>query len=33
MRNRKIKGEDYYYIVEGKLNKERKVKQRVLKYL
>ncbi len=33
IRNKKIKGKTYYYIVEGKLNKEGKVKQKVLMYL
>lgn len=33
IRNKKIKGKNYYYIVEGKLNKEGKVKQKVLMYL
>jgi len=33
IRNKKIKGKTYYYIVEGKLNKDGKVKQKVLMYL
>ena len=33
IRNKKIKGKTYYYIVEGKLDKEGKVKQKVLMYL
>ena len=33
IRNKKIKGKIYYYIVEGKLDKEGKVKQKVLMYL
>ena len=32
IRNKKIKGKTYYYIVEGKLIKD-KVKQKVLLYL
>lgn len=33
VRSKKIKGKTYYYIVEGKLDKEGKVKQKVLMYL
>jgi len=33
VRNKKIKGKTYYYVVEGKLDKEGKVKQKVLMYL
>ena len=33
VRSKKIKGKMYYYIVEGKLDKNGKVKQRVLMYL
>ena len=33
IRSKKIKGKTYYYVVEGKLDKEGKVKQKVLKYL
>jgi len=33
IRNKKIKGKIYYYIVEGKLDKNGKVKQKVLLYL
>jgi len=33
IRTKKIKGNIYYYIVEGKLNKKGKVKQKVIKYL
>ncbi len=33
IRNKKIKGSTYYYIVEGKLDKRGKVKQKVLLYL
>jgi len=33
IRNKKIKGKTYYYIVEGKLDKRGKVKQKVLMYL
>lgn len=33
IRSKKIKGKIYYYIVEGKLDKEGKVKQKVLMYL
>jgi len=33
IRNKKIKGKTYYYIVEGKLDKEGKAKQKVLLYL
>ena len=33
IRSKKIKGNIYYYIVEGKLDKRGKVKQKVLLYL
>lgn len=33
IRSKKIKGKIYYYIVEGKLDKRGKVKQRVILYL
>ena len=33
IRNKKIKGKTYYYVVEGKLGKDKKVKQKVLMYL
>jgi len=33
LRSKKIKGKTYYYIVEGKLNKQGKVKQKVILYL
>ena len=33
IRSKKIKGKIYYYVVEGKLDKEGKVKQKVLMYL
>ena len=33
IRSKKIKGSTYYYIVEGKLDKNGKVKQKVLLYL
>ncbi len=33
VRSKKVKGHTYYYIVEGKLNEEGKVKQTVLLYL
>jgi len=33
IRNKKIKGKIYYYIVEGKLDQDGKVKQKVLVYL
>jgi hypothetical protein len=33
IRSKKIKGKIYYYIVEGKLDKRGKVKQKVLMYL
>lgn len=33
IRSKKIKGKKYYYIVEGKKDKEGKVKQKVLMYL
>ena len=33
IRSKKVKGHTYYYIVEGKLTAEGKVKQTVLLYL
>lgn len=33
IRSKKVKGNTYYYIVEGKLDKRGKVKQKVIKYL
>jgi len=33
IRSKKVKGKTYYYIVEGKLDKRGKVKQKVLLYL
>jgi len=33
IRKKKIKGKIYYYVVEGKLDKKGKVKQKVLMYL
>jgi hypothetical protein len=33
IRSKKVKGKTYYYIVEGKLNKQGKVKQKVILYL
>jgi hypothetical protein len=33
LRAKKIKGNNYYYIVEGKRDEEGKVKQKVIKYL
>jgi len=33
IRPKKIKGKTYYYIVEGKLDENKKVKQKVIKYL
>jgi len=33
IRNKKIKGHTYYYLVEGKLDKRGKVKQKVILYL
>lgn len=33
IRTKKIKGKNYYYVVEGKRNEEGKVKQKVIKYL
>ena len=33
LRIKKIKGKSYYYAVEGKRDKEGKVKQKVIKYL
>jgi len=33
IRSKKIKGKIYYYIVEGKLDKKGKVKQKVILYL
>ena len=33
IRSKKVKGKIYYYIVEGKLDKRGKVKQKVIMYL
>ena len=33
IRSKKVKGKIYYYIVEGKLDKMGKVKQKVIMYL
>ena len=33
IRSKKVKGKIYYYVVEGKLDKKGKVKQRVIMYL
>ncbi len=33
IRSKKIKGKIYYYVVEGKLDKRGKVKQKVIMYL
>lgn len=33
IRTKKIKGKNYYYVVEGKRDEEGKVKQKVIKYL
>lgn len=33
IRAKKIKGKSYYYVVEGKLDKRGKVKQKVILYL
>lgn len=33
IRSKKVKGKTYYYIVEGKIDKRGKVKQKVIKYL
>lgn len=33
IRSKKVKGKIYYYLVEGKLDKKGKVKQKVLLYL
>ena len=33
IRSKKIKGNTYYYVVEGKLNKKGLVKQKVILYL
>ena len=33
IRSKKVKGYTYYYVVEGKLDKRGKVKQKVLLYL
>ena len=33
IRSKKVKGKTYYYIVEGKLNRQGKVKQKVILYL
>lgn len=33
IRSKKVKGKIYYYVVEGKLDKSGKVKQKVIMYL
>lgn len=33
IRSKKIKGNTYYYIVEGKIDPRGKVKQKVIRYL
>lgn len=33
IRSKKIKGKTYYYVVEGKLDRQGKVKQKVILYL
>jgi len=33
IRSKKIKGKTYYYIVEGKLDRQGKVKQKAILYL
>ena len=33
IRSKKVKGKIYYYIVEGKIDKRGKVKQKVIMYL
>jgi len=33
IRSKKVKGNTYYYVVEGKLNKKGLVKQKVILYL
>lgn len=33
IRSKKFKGKTYYYVVEGKLDKNGKVKQKVIMYL
>jgi len=33
IRSKKIKGKTYYYIVEGKLDRQGKVKQKIILYL
>jgi len=33
IRTKKVKGNNYYYIVEGQRDKNGKVKQKVIKYL
>ena len=33
VRSKKVKGNIYYYVVEGKLDKKGKVKQKVIMYL
>jgi len=33
IRSKKVKGNTYYYVVEGKLNKKGSVKQKVILYL
>lgn len=33
IRSKKVKGNTYYYLVEGKIDKKGKVKQKVILYL
>ena len=33
IRAKKLKGKNYYYVVEGQRDKDGKVKQKVIKYL
>jgi len=33
IRSKKVKGKTYYYLVEGKIDKRGKVKQKVIMYL
>lgn len=33
IRSKKVKGKTYYYLVEGKIDKRGKVKQKVILYL
>ena len=33
IRSKKVKGKIYYYVVEGKLDKKGRVKQKVIRYL